>query len=67
MSLRRKLIDAGVRNLREFGYGAADANNILTDPVFTRFFKSMLEENKGHSADYDLAIDGLLEEIGKAA
>ncbi len=42
-SIRETLIERGVENLREFGYGHATKENILTDEVYWAFFKSMLE------------------------
>ena len=42
--LREKLIASGVRSLRKFGYPTASEENILTDPVFSEFFKSQLKE-----------------------
>ena len=59
--IRGKLIAAGVRNLKEYGYPSVTPANILTDYVFSSFFKSMLEDNKGKGADK--AIDALLAEI----
>lgn len=58
---REKLIAAGVRNLKEFGYPSVTPKNILTDYIFRRFFKSMLEDNLGKGAD--LTIAELLNEI----
>ncbi len=40
---RQSLINAGVRNMKEFGYPSVTADNILTDMVFSRFFASLLE------------------------
>ena len=60
--IRRSLISAGVKNMREFGYGYADEKNILTDEVYAKFFISMLKENKGHSILVDTVIDELLAE-----
>lgn len=65
MDTRKSLIDSGVRNLREYGYPQADASNILTDGIYREFFRSMLEHNKGRSAEVDGAIDGLLAEIAE--
>lgn len=62
-TIRRKLIEAGVKNLREFGYPDCDNKNILTDTIFKQFFKGMLEDNKGKSALVDQEIDKLLKEI----
>jgi hypothetical protein len=44
--MERKLIEAGVHNLKEFGYPAVTSKNILTDEVYSQFFKRMLEETK---------------------
>ena len=66
MNIRDKLIAAGVKNLREFGYPSCDDKNILTDMVFSRFFVSMLKDNKGQAgAEVDSVIDVLLEEINE--
>ena len=43
-SVRDKLIAAGVRNLKEFGYPSVDSKHILTDYVYSAFFLKMLEE-----------------------
>lgn len=59
--VRAKLIAAGVRNLKEFGYPSVTAENILTDSVFSQLFKSMLKDNLGKG--YDAEIGGLLAEI----
>lgn len=63
---RNHLIRAGVKNLKEFGYPFVTEFNIMTDEVYSKFFASMLAENKGHSIGVDEAINGLLAEI-KAA
>ena len=59
--MRDKIIAAGVRNLKEFGYPEASAQNILTDQIYRAFFKSMLEDNLGKGADKP--VKALLEEI----
>ena len=61
--MRDKLIAAGVRNLKEFGYPSVTPENILTDIIYSGFFKSMLEDNLGKGADD--AINALLAEIGE--
>lgn len=61
--IREKLIAAGVRNLKEFGYPGVNAGNILTDRIFSAFFLSMLEENKGRAYSVDKEIDALISEI----
>ncbi len=43
--IRKALIKAGVNNLKEFGYPGANEENILTDYVYSKSFKGMLEEN----------------------
>ena len=40
--MRDKLIRAGARNLREYGYPDASTDNILTFPVFAAFFLEIL-------------------------
>jgi hypothetical protein len=59
---RKKLIDAGVRNLREFGYPACNAKNILTDYVFANMFIPMLEDNIGVNPAADKTIKVLKKE-----
>lgn len=59
--IKDHLLNAGVKNLKEFGYPDADTKNILTDLIYAAFFKSMLEENKGVSTEQvDEVIDELL-------
>ncbi|MGC9207425.1 MAG: hypothetical protein ACP5EO_10310 [Acidithiobacillus sp.] len=65
MKVREKLIRAGVRNLKEFGYSNVNPDNILTDTVFAAFFKSMLEDNLGNGDEADRIIHGLIAEIDK--
>jgi hypothetical protein len=57
-TIEKKLIQAGVKNLREFGYPDCNETNILKDEIYSAFFKRMLEDNKGHGVDKD--IDALL-------
>lgn len=61
--VRDRLIAAGVRNLQEFGYPDVDKVNILTDEIYSGFFKSMLKDNLGRGADAE--INALLAEIGQ--
>lgn len=60
--IRNKLIAAGVRNLKEYGYPSVNADNILTDPIYAGFFKSMLDDNLGNG--FDAEINALLSEMG---
>ena len=60
--MRSKLIAAGVRNLKEFGYPKCDEKNILTDYLYASFFIKMLVDNKGHGVELDRAIEGLIVE-----
>lgn len=59
----RRLIAKGVENLQGFGYPHVDVNNIVTDDVFSRFFRSMLEDNLGQRDDIDESINRLIAEI----
>lgn len=60
---RQTLIARGVRNLREFGYAAADESNILTDEIYSHMFRSMLQQNMGHSRAADSELQKLIKEI----
>lgn len=55
------LVIAGVRNLKEFGYPHVTAANILTDDLYSAFFRSMLEDNRGRGVDAE--IDALLADL----
>ena len=61
---RAKLINAGVRNLKEFGYPSVNTKNILTDLLFKSFFVSMLKDNLGKGADKEINV--LLTELDAA-
>lgn len=61
MDIRAKLIAAGVKNLKEFGYPNVDTSNILTDEIYKRFFISMLKDNLGQGVDKQ--INELLSEL----
>ena len=59
-NIKTKLIAAGVKNLKAFGYPKCDKKNILTDSLYKAFFASLLKDNKGNGSDIDQAIDELL-------
>lgn len=61
--MRQQLMEAGVKNLREFGYPTVAKANITTERVFAVFFRGMLEENRGQGADEE--IDDLIAEIDR--
>lgn len=61
--MRQKLIDAGVKNLKEFGYPSVDAENILTDQIYSAFFRSMLDDTLSMKPSLKSVIDELLAEI----
>jgi hypothetical protein len=66
--MRDKLIAAGIRNLKEFGYPQVDALNILTDLIYSQFFKRMLEDTKeGASAELSHACESLISEISQVS
>jgi hypothetical protein len=59
--VRAKLIAAGVKNLRAYGYPECNADNILTDRIYRAFFASMLRDNLGKAgAAVDAEINALL-------
>lgn len=62
--VRKKLIQAGIRNLKEYGYPDVDSENIITDMIYSAFFSSMLKDNLGFAGQsVDAEINGLLHEI----
>lgn len=61
--IREHLLKSGVTNLKEFGYPDVTIETILTDIVYSGFFKSMLEDNKGSDNQVDEVINQLLLEI----
>lgn len=61
--IKDHLKKAGVKNLQQFGYPVVNTENIMTDEIYSAFFKSMLEDNKGKEQRFDLAIDELLCEL----
>lgn len=61
--VKEKLIAAGVKNLKEFGYPHVTPENILTDEVYKEFFRSMLEDNKGQAGIIDRAKEELLKSL----
>jgi hypothetical protein len=61
--IERRLIAKGVENLMEFGYQSVSVDNIMTDDPFKSFFRSMLNDNLGHSNEIDQAIESLLADL----
>lgn len=61
------LIDAAVKNLKEFGYPKCNSKNIFTDAIYRAFFVSMLKDNLGHSGEVDEAINSLIAKANKMA
>jgi hypothetical protein len=45
-TIKFRLINKDVVNLREFGYSEVNCDNILTDYIYSGFFKQMLEETR---------------------
>lgn len=60
-AIRQKLLEAGVKNLKAFGYPSVTVDNILIDAVYLVFFRSMLEDNLGKG--FDKQINSLIAEI----
>jgi hypothetical protein len=59
--VRTSLIAAGVANLKEYGYPEVSPETILSDRIYSSFFKSMLYDNLGQG--FDAQIKALLVEI----
>lgn len=60
------LLDAGVRNLKEFGYPKVNSKNIVTDYVYSEFFSRMLNDSYGKSPSIDSAIKKIRKQISDA-
>lgn len=66
-NIRTRLLEAGVRNLKEFGYPEVNTENILTDMIYVGFFQSMLNDNLGKAGkEVDGEINKLLSDIEKS-
>ncbi len=63
--IREKLLEAGARNCREFGYPDCTSEILLKHYIFRQFFKSMLEdeENVNLSPVVEAVRLKLIEEI----
>lgn len=61
--MKKHILEAGVKNLKTFGYSNATTENILTDEIYKEFFKEMLNSNRGESPESDSIIDELLTQI----
>ena len=62
--IKTKLIEAGIKNLYQFGYEQVNKENILTDDVYSQFFRSMLNDNLGKAGKVvDAVINELLETV----
>lgn len=69
--IRAKLINGGVRALREFGYPDVRSDNIMTDYIYRRFFETQLENTKAdlerlaseYSRQAIVVIDAMITEI----
>lgn len=61
--IKNRLLEAGVKNLIIFGYPDVNKENLLTDIVYSSFFKEMLKDNLGNSTKQvdDVIIKLLLE------
>lgn len=71
---REFLIQAGIKNLKQFGYPNVTQNNIVTDMIYGQFFKRMLEETRdaanpcfAEGASILSACQGLIDEINLAS
>ena len=57
--IKTALINKGIEALKEYGYPSVTAENILTDEIYSSFFKEMLRGSIGQSRDIDNAIIGI--------
>jgi hypothetical protein len=64
-NIKKSIVVSGVKNLKEYGYSEVTEDNIITDVVYSGFFKSMLKDNLGQSGNgaVEEVIQELLDEI----
>ena len=62
--IQQSIIAAGVKNLREYGYPDVTTENIFSDPIYSRFFASMLQDNIGRG--FDIQVRSLLSQVEAA-
>lgn len=55
-----KLVESGVKKLRNYGFINVTAENILSDEVYVFFFSRFLNSQKGKSKELDKQIEMLL-------
>lgn len=65
MNFRKKVIAAGVKNLAQ-SYPNVDECNIITDEIYSAFFRESLAQSLGNSPEVDAVLNGLIEEIAAA-
>lgn len=61
--VKRKLLAGGIRQLKEFGYPDVNESNILTDYIYSAFFRSMLAETRDDPACPPVALPIIAELI----
>ena len=45
MNIRQEILKAGVIGLKDFGYPSVTEESILTNKIYSAFFKEMLKDN----------------------
>lgn len=63
MKTREQLIDSAIILIRELVSATVTVNNIITDPEFRNYFKSLLVLQKRAESQPNLVIDSLIDEI----
>lgn len=61
--IKDAIVRNGVKNLKEYGYPDVTVKNIMSDQIYSQFFKSMLNDNLGKGSDEE--INALLEELAR--
>ena len=60
---RETLIRSGVNSLGTFGYPDVRPENLLTDPIYSAFFKSMLEGELGEVQRANPAVANVMRDL----
>jgi len=61
--IRETVIRGGVNSLGRFGYPKVRPENILTDPIYSAFFKSMLEDTAREIEGKDAVVEAVVRDL----
>ena len=62
-SIKSKLLQQGVKKLKQFGFTNVTKKNILTDDIYRLYFTKMLHLNQEHCIQVTKEIDVILRKM----